>query len=104
MNALDMLRLSEITREGNYQSAERYVAQLLDSGIDEAIKLGRPWVTIHAPIWCSDRLRLEANRRGFNFRKQAAPAYIQIREYTMSVKTEISEQYDYELGVKEGKV
>ena len=104
MNALDMLRLIEITRENSFQSAGEYVAKLLHDGIDEAIKLGRPWVTIHTPIWCLEALRKEADSRGFNFREQPHSAYFQIREVTMSVKTEISEQYDYELAVKGGKV
>lgn len=101
MNALEMLRLVEQTCAGNFKTAEVYVAKLLDDGIHEAIQLGRPWVTIHVPLWCSNALRKEADNRGFSFREEPYTLNFQIREITMAVKPEVTAQHHAEL---DGKV
>jgi hypothetical protein len=102
ISSLTMLRLIEMNRKDS-SSVDTYVAGLLQRGIDDAIAMTRPWVVIHAPLWCLELLRKRADEWGFNFKADYSNHATYIKEVIMTVKSEITKQHLEDLAAPVGR-
>ena len=96
INSLEFLRLVDLNRDKNFAECEVYGEQLLYAAIDESIKMGRPWVTFHAPLWCLDMLQRKASAVGFTFKVNYGDFTTDIKEVTLHANPNIIEQHQKE--------
>jgi hypothetical protein len=101
INSLEFLRLVDMNQG---QDQDVYASGLISSAIDESIRMCRPWVIFHAPMWCLDTLKKQAHSLGFDLRVDPHNLSAGIREVTLYVKPEVCTQHQEERLLKTGPV